>query len=216
MTVLSTVVSRGFIVVAPESCPALECASPFAHDQLATLDAVRNDPSLHPSLKTADFSRTGAFGHSMGAMASMAAGGGTAAKTYRPADHNIKAIVAMHPCQDTFLDAKNIEVPVLFTTGSTDSICADGCAERFYGNVDKASKVLFNIRGAGHFEPSNLGSNAEKDAIAYFLSCWVKGQDCDKVYGSSGKAICQAVTEGHDLTECKVEGEGPSEVAMTV
>ncbi len=58
MTILSTVVSKGFVAVAPESCPTLECASPFAHDQLATPDAVRKDTSLHPALQTADFSRT--------------------------------------------------------------------------------------------------------------------------------------------------------------
>ena len=79
MTILPMVVSKGFVAVAPESCPTLECASPFAHDQLATPDAVRKDISLHPALK-------------MGAMASIAAGGGTMAKTYRPADHNIKAV----------------------------------------------------------------------------------------------------------------------------
>merc|ERR1719235_3059417 len=102
----------------------------------------------------------------------------------------------MHPCQDIYLDAKNIEVPVLFTTGSADSICGSGCASRFYGGVSKTSKVLFDIKGAGHFEPSNLGDNSERYAIAYFLSCWVKGQDCDKVYGSSGKSVCDTVTEG--------------------
>merc|ERR1711874_890790 len=98
-------------IVAPESCPKLECFSAFAHDQLATLRAVMPDPSLHPALSTADFSRTGAFGHSMGAMASIAAAGGSIAKAYRPSDCNLKAAVAMHPCQDAEMNAKNIEIP---------------------------------------------------------------------------------------------------------
>ncbi len=117
-------------------------------------------------------------------------------------------------CQDAYITGKNVEVPILFTTGRMDSIWADGCAEKFYAGVTKASKVLFNIKGAGHFEPSNMGDNSEKNTIAYFFSCWIKGESCDKVCGCSGKEICKTGMPGHILTECKVEGGGPSELTV--
>ncbi len=64
------VASYGFIVVGPDSCPQIECAGGFSKDQLATIKACKEDPSLHPALANADFSKIGVYGHSMATLAS--------------------------------------------------------------------------------------------------------------------------------------------------
>jgi hypothetical protein len=202
-TLMNTVVSYGFIVVAPETCSAKECASAFAKDQIATLDACKSDPSLHPALASASFDKVGVFGHSMGAMATIASAGGSSLGI-RPADHNIAAAVSMHPCRDIYELPGKVSVPIMFTTGSADTICADGCAESFYGSV-KGDKVLLNVKGANHFDPTSTGQNREDEAIALFFACWLRGEQCDAVYGPGGQAICGQVTRGA-ASECKVSG----------
>jgi len=75
---LTLVASYGFVIVAPDSCPTIECFSGFAADQLATIDACYKNSgqagkgkALHPALKYADFKHIGVYGHSMGGMATM-------------------------------------------------------------------------------------------------------------------------------------------------
>merc|ERR1739848_80520 len=102
-----------------------------AKDQIATIDACKSDPSLHPALASASFDRVGVFGHSMGAMATIASAGGSSLGI-QPGAHNIVAAVSMHPCQDVFIQPTKITIPIMFTTGSADAICADGCSKRFY------------------------------------------------------------------------------------
>jgi len=206
--VLKFVASFGFIIVAPDSCPAIECEGYFAHDQLTALKAVTENPGLHPSLASADFNRTGVFGHSMGGNSAIVADGGGVAKPYKPSDYNVKAAVSMHPCKDSVIQAAGAEMPILFTTGSSDGICGSACSDTFYAQVQHPAKALFNIAGVGHFEPTYLGDASEKYAIAYWFACHVKGEQCDRVYGSSGKALCDQVPSGHSLAECKMEG-GP-------
>jgi hypothetical protein len=212
--VLKFVASFGFIIVAPDSCPAIECAGYFAHDQLTALKAVTENPGLHPSLASADFNRTGVFGHSMGGISSVVADGGSAAKLYKPADYNVKAAVSMHPCRDSVIQAAGAEMPILFTTGSSDSICGSACSDTFYSQVQHPAKALFNIAGASHFEPTYLGDASEKYAIAYWFACHIKGEQCDRVYGPSGQALCDQVPSGHSLAECKMEG-GPGPVRIS-
>jgi len=204
--VLRFVASFGFIIVAPDSCPAIECAGRFAHDEVTALKAVKENPGLHPSLASADFNKTGVFGHSMGGISTVVSDGGGVAKPYRPADYNIKAAVSMHPCKDTTIHAAGADMPILFTTGSSDSICGSACSDEFYAQVQHPAKALFNIAGASHFEPTYLGDASEKYAIAYWFACHVKGEQCDRVYGSSGKALCEQVPSGRSLAECKMAG----------
>jgi hypothetical protein len=199
--VFEAVASFGFIIVAPDSCPAIECFSAYSKDQLAALKAVKDDPTLHPSLATADFNKTGIFGHSMGAMSTIVSDG-------KAADYNIKAAVSMHTCSDIGIHSASAQMPILFTTGSADKICGSGCTDLYYPGV-KPSKALFNIKGASHFEPSNLGDASEKYAIAYWFACHIRGEQCDRVYGPSGKALCDQLPSNHSLTDCKVAGKAP-------
>jgi len=204
--VFEAVASFGFIIVAPDSCPAVECFSRYSKDQLAALKAVKEDPTLHPSLATADFNNAGVFGHSMGAMSSIVSDG-------KASEYSIKAAVSMHTCSDLGIRSAAAQMPILFTTGSADKICGSGCTDLYYPGV-KPSKALFNIKGATHFEPSNLGDASEKYAIAYWFACHIRGEQCDRVYGSSGKALCDQLPSSHSLADCKVSGNATGSIAV--
>lgn len=207
-TLLHMVASYGFIIVAVRSCPVIECASMFARDQVAAITACsQNKTYLHPSLKNADFETVGVFGHSMGGMSTLAAAGGGGTLNIDPAKYNIKAAVSQHPCQDKWDTGNGVKVPTMFTAGSVDKICADGCSARFFAEVpSNVPKILFDIKGADHFEPTNIGNNCEDEAVALFLSCHLRNENCDKVYGTSGKEICSQITIGHSLFNCTVSG----------
>lgn len=117
---LQTVASYGFIIIAPESCPSKECFSGYSADQLAALAACASTPSLHPACAMVDGSTgTGVFGHSMGAMATVKSAERSAAS-----GHNIKAAVPLHPCYDVWMAPAEVSVPIMFTTGSADTICS--------------------------------------------------------------------------------------------
>lgn len=204
--VLKLVASYGFVIVAAESCPMIECFSGYCKDQMATIRACLKNPSLHPALASADFSKVGVYGHSMGAMATLGSVGGSASCREDPT-LNIKVAVSQHPCSDPMENASPISVPIMFTAGSSDRICADGCAQKYFNQITRSpSKIMFDVRGASHFEPTGMGSNSEVPAIAYFFSCWLRDENCDKVYGNSGKAICNQIAAGASLSECTVTG----------
>jgi len=189
-TDLEVVASYGFVIVAAESCPLVECFSGYCHDQMQTIRACKQNPALHPALASADFSNVGIYGHSMGAMATLGSVGGSLSCKV-DFSLKIKAAVAQHPCWDINMGASYIALPIMFTAGSTDKICPDGCSKNFFNQITKSpSKIMFDVKGANHFEPTNLGSRSEVPAVAYFLSCWLRNENCDKVYGSSGREIC--------------------------
>jgi len=210
-TDLELVASYGFVIVAAQSCPLKECYSGYCKDQQATIRACAKDRSLHPALANADFSNVGIYGHSMGAMSTLASVGGSDACKY-DSSLNIKAAVSQHVCDEIHgpatMDATNITVPVMFTTGTADTSCQDGCAQKFYDQMKHSkSKIMFDIRDINHFDPTNLGPNVEVPPTAYFFSCWLRNEDCDKVYGSSGKEICKQIPFGFSLQQCTVEGK---------
>ena len=64
---METVASLGLVVIAPFTSGGA-CENEYK-DQLLSMSAARKGgKSLHPALSTADWSRTGVFGHSMGGM----------------------------------------------------------------------------------------------------------------------------------------------------
>lgn len=113
-SLLELVASQGFIIMAPTTCPSLECFE-YYKDQLATIDAAYTHGSeLHPALAKANFAKgVGVFGHSMGGMA-------TVGSASAPAAYNIKAAVALHTCWEIGLSGKNVNAPIMFTAGSAD------------------------------------------------------------------------------------------------
>jgi hypothetical protein len=194
------VASFGFVIIAVHSCPIGLCLE-FHRDQLQAIIAAKADPSLHPALASVDFSNVGIYGHSLGAMATV---GNAGMQGVDPAKYNIKAAVAEHPCWNPLSDGgKGLAVPILFTAGSKDTTCADQCSERMYSRATKPqSKIFWDIEGADHNGPIN---SLEPPVVAAFLSCWLRNENCDKVYGSSGKEICNQLSSG-TLHACLVEG----------
>jgi hypothetical protein len=201
---LELVASNGFVVVAPDTCSAKACYSKFSADQIATISACKANTSLHPGLAHATFEKVGVFGHSMGGMSTLACAGGSSLGI-NPADFGIAVAVSMHTCQDYLLDrGGNVSVPILFTAGDADRICADGCAEKFYEPVKYPRKAFLDIANASHSDPTDVGQNREDVAVALYLSCHLKGEECDKVYGPSGKALCDQV-QGGSASTCEVQ-----------
>ena len=43
-------------------------------------------------------------------------------------------------------------------------------------NLGKTGAQLWS-----HLEPTGAGDNSEVEGIALFLSCWIRGENCDKV-----------------------------------
>jgi len=217
---LELVASYGFVIVATDSCPTIECFSAFSKDQLATIKACKQDPTLHPALASADFNRTGVYGHSMGGMATL-----VSAQSPNTKNYGISAAVSMHPCRDMIERPALVDIPIMFTAGSKDGICADSASKSFYESVPVANagaKILFDVQGANHFDPTEgepglfgPGSGSELPAIALFFSCHLRGESCDKVYGASGKEICNQVAANRSLADCRVEGS-PSEFSVPV
>merc|ERR1719420_883636 len=89
--------------------------------------------------------------------------------------YGIKAAVSLHPCWELGLTGAKVRVPILFTAGSADTICEDGCAYTQYKQVPSGNaKTFFDIAGATHFEPCNTGPRREIEAIALFFQCHLR------------------------------------------
>ena len=200
-----TVASYGFIIVAP-----LDCAfGDFTHDMLATSDACREKPSLHPSLSAADFSRQGFFGHSNGGCAAQELAG----ETKYVEQYNIKAAVSQHcgcPCQTGACrdyGSAGSNLPFMYANAAGDAISKYGTgSSNGYNLAGDGDKVLWIVEGGGHFEPVSGGANREDEPIALFFACHVRGEHCEDVYGPSGDAICHV--GGSNMSECETHRAG--------
>ena len=178
-TDLASIAARGFIVIAPQSCPVIQCGAGYSHDQLAVLAAVKSEGAkLHPILAKADVSRTAVVGHSMGAMATVL----SASATYT-GQFSIKAAVAQHACIDPSkgqpASAATINIPILFTTGGKDTICPLAYTTYLYDYVAPALRFSLSWNDATHFEPiDGEGRLRDIPPTADFLACAIKGEAC--------------------------------------
>ena len=95
--------------------------------------------------------KTGLLGHSMGGAAThLSANNADAVVTY-----NIGAAVALHP---VYVDGSS-EVPILYGTGSNDTVVDPSSVKPQYDNTNGVPKVYANIEGATHFEPNTVPPN---------------------------------------------------------
>lgn len=183
-----TMASYGFIVLAFESCP-LGCTAE-GPDFLATLEAAGN-PQLHPAFATADLSRTGIFGYSLGA--------GVAYRISHEPDklisHNVRAVVAQHagcaPDKGVWFECGSPQVPIMFTSGEKDKN-SNAKWEYVYNGYKSATdvpSVFISLAGAAHVPIDH----DDTVPISQFFACFVRGEqhNCDKIFGPSGKAVCQ-------------------------
>jgi len=196
---LKLVASYGFIIIVPDSCIGM-CYD-YYKDQLSAIATCRKNTSLHPILQQADFTKVGVFGHSMGAMASLIAAG--ALSSVNPKDYNIKGAVSMHPCGFPLNPPhpELISVPILFTAGSADVVCEDDCAYSFYKKITKTDRIYLDISGIGHMDPCTGGDMHEHMVVTYFLTCTVRNEHCDAIWGGSGKQIC---TQKFSIAKCEL------------
>lgn len=180
---LETIAGMGLIVIAPfagQSIPT--CGKNFAKDMALALTASRDGgASLHPALSTADFSRTGFFGHSRGAKYALA----VAAKHHKKL--HIKAVLASHDVPNTFYE--NLTIPAMFSMGTRDKReqAVRSYFDRYMGSV----KVFADVSGAGHMEPQKGMHLNVFDGK--FLSCHVSQNhdDCSVIYGQSPNSLCR-------------------------
>ena len=96
---METVASLGLIVIAPFTSGGA-CETEYK-DQLLSMSAARQGgKTLHPALSTADWSRTGVFGHSMGGMsvpgAAVAAGYNISAMLVRASQYSHRYAFCAH------------------------------------------------------------------------------------------------------------------------
>lgn len=193
---MQDVASVGLIVIAPftgNGFPAKGCGAEY-QDMLLALNYTMANPSLHPALASADWSRVGAFGHSMGGSAAT-----RIAKYGQDSGLNVVAAVASHGAASV----TKLTVPVLFTTGTLDTKDHDaagypGHFKHEFELCASPDKVFVNLRGGYHMEPSE--GKRLNFLTAQFLSCHVNQNDehCEYIYHRDG--LCSR----KDLEECVI------------
>jgi len=204
---MQDVASTGLIVVVPftgmgfheyadsdegEEVGISGCGKEY-EDMLLALNHTRlTSPSVHPAFDSADWSRVGTFGHSMGG-----SGACRVAEYGAASGLNIVAGVASHGAASV----TNLHVPMLFTTGTLDTKDHDddGNPGHFKHEFEISSaptKVFVNLKGGYHMEVCE--GKRLNFLTAQFLSCHVnQNQDhCNYIYGSDG--LCAR----DDLEEC--------------
>jgi len=132
-----------------------------------------------------DLTRVGIVGHSMGADVALFSTGVSNLKAVlaiAPADKSAGAMKLVSGLTTNLLLGKYIEksmntiysnvsstsVPIMYLTGSLDSIVTPEASKTFYGLTTKAGKALLILNGANHVQFSPTGSVAG-DAVAAML-----------------------------------------------
>jgi len=183
-TMASDVASWGFIVAGPESCRSAYCDDFYA-DGIHTLLTMKKNTSIHSSLKTADFSTTGVFGHSMG-------GDATVHLSNNPGGANFKAGVALHPSTMVEDFSTGVTIPLWYATGSRDTVVPPAGVVRSYDRDRHKPKVIAEITGAAHNEPVTGNPMRWTPYIAKYLICHVKGDKnaCPYIYEKGSDSLC--------------------------
>jgi len=196
---LQTVASLGLIVIAPFSGEDDDCGSKFIHDLVHVLNLTKiGGANLHPALGTADWSRTGMFGHSRGACYVPEA----ASEAHEPL--NVVAAIASGtvPWYNPLT-----EVPTMFMTGTLDSGDATNTTWPYFVNSTATNKIYANLNGAYHME---IQEGERLNVLsAQFLACHVSlsEEDCEIIYGTGPGTICHPAT--NDYYSCVVVGSSP-------
>lgn len=197
---LESVASRGLVVIAPFAGENLTdgCGAHFVQDLLLALEASHASSVLgqvlHPSLSSVDWSSVGMFGHSRGAKYVI-----PAARLALSAGFNVSAVLASSDVPQHHYD--DLDVPLMFTTGSKDMANTDNSILEYFSNVTTTPRIYASLQDAFHMEPQEgMRLNAY---TASFLACHVVGrqEDCDFIYGSAANSLCEANT----YETCQVE-----------
>jgi len=199
---LAQVADAGYVVIVPESSDfPRECADLWK-DQVKSLTWLRSS-SLAPKV---DYTKkTGVLGHSMGGGATYH----TASQTEAITTENIGGAVAMNP-QIQKLNLQpitNSQVPIMFTTGSNDTVIVPSdVVDAYQKTTSQAAKVLAEVEGGNHREPTQLGQQRLNEYVISFFDCHLKGDSsqCSKTYGTSDAALCGGKVR---MTQCEHANE---------
>ena len=189
---LSTLASYGLVVIAPLSCPEDLCLPELAEDLGTVLDTCAANRSLHPALASADFTRVGVAGHSMGGAAS----GYVASAENATSAYGVHAYVGMHGTP--VRQEATIAVPTMYTTGANDHLVLPAVVQRSFGRSTGAHpRVFAELSDADHFEPTanRSGHLRLNPYVAAFLLCHVAGDgtSCANVYDATdASSLCNA------------------------
>eukprot|EP01060_Flectonema_neradi_P012343 TRINITY_DN19194_c0_g1_i1.p1 TRINITY_DN19194_c0_g1~~TRINITY_DN19194_c0_g1_i1.p1 ORF type:complete len:262 (+),score=25.64 TRINITY_DN19194_c0_g1_i1:73-858(+) len=183
--IIAEIAARGIIVVAPESCLLLYCDN-FYRDQLFVINATRNH-TLHKAFEHIDHNSVGVLGHSMGGQATEQSAGHLG--------YGIKAAAAVHPVSSPEWGRK-IVVPTLYTTGDLDVQAPAFRVREAYHATNVTGTIYADLRGANHYEPTNLGQGRLDRYVATFFSCILAGNHDDCKWNEN---ICSA----YDYVHCE-------------
>lgn len=193
LPLMSHIASFGFIVVGPKSCEPFYCWNQDV-DVLHTVDYARQQgAALHPVFAKADWSRMGAVGHSMGGAATVKEAGAADNGTTR-----FLGAVAMHPSSDksrchtpTGECGADVHIPILYMTGTEDIIVFPEVVQATFARTPAAKKAFFNLKGAGHMEPTTKGDRWGP-YVSAFLRCEVAGDSssCPFVWTNATGSLC--------------------------
>jgi dienelactone hydrolase len=195
---LETVSSLGLIVIAPfQGKDPHPCKKAFADDLLNAIQGSKEGGAeLHPALSTANWTKTGIFGHSKGAKyATLAASKGKES-------HGVSAVVCS---SDAPSKHYRNTVPTMLTTGTLDKFNDEDQILHYWERSTAEPKVYVNLKDAYHMEvQEGMRLNL---LTGQFLSCHVSGnpEDCNVIYGTGDDSICK-VNDYADGSCCVQQG----------
>lgn len=182
-SLLTTLASFGFVVVAPRSCPNEFCPK-FYRDLLSVIITSHTKPDLHPGLQNANFSSIGILGHNMGGYMA----GSAVASLFLP----IRAYIGLHGSPMVLADS--ITIPIMYTSGGDDVIESPSVTKQSFQAAKNAHPRIFaELSDATHFEPVTPGNMRLNFYAAQFMLCHVSGQQegCDLIYNKENpESIC--------------------------
>jgi pimeloyl-ACP methyl ester carboxylesterase len=147
-----------------------------AEDIRRLIEAIRVDDRF----RSADLSRIGLVGHSLGGYTVLGLGGAWSA--WRISD--VKAVLALSPYSEPFIlrnTLAGLSVPVMYQGGTWESYPA---VRKFMVSFDlsPAPKYYVEFEKSDHFAWTDTGQGARKAIIAYslaFMNHYVKGESAD-------------------------------------
>ncbi|GMH92399.1 hypothetical protein TrVE_jg3630 [Triparma verrucosa] len=197
-TLLEGVASWGYVIIALKSAPSDFCWQE-TDDQIRSMEWIKTS-------KFADIidygKKTGLLGHSMGGAAThLSANNADVVTAY-----NIGAAVALHPVYV----AGSSKVPILYGTGSNDTVVPPSSVKPQYDATQGVAKVYANIEGATHFEPNTVPPNRWTDYTKAFFDCHLSDSEegCDVIFGSGENSLCSGEVA---MTECIFDGAPSSQ-----
>jgi hypothetical protein len=160
-TLLSTVASHGFVVIASNS------SSVTSQMMTAGLDwLIAQDAAAGPFQGKLDTTRAVSMGYSLGGGGALTTG----------AHKNVITTIAMHPAPG----GGALHGPVLLYTGTDDTVVAPTLVMSSYSRL-QVPAMLATLDGATHFEPVGTGGRELAPSIAW-LRLWVFNDEGAKSY----------------------------------